>query len=163
MPLPGTGRTVTETPQQKNAEPVKVARYNTVGVSVGSAFSIPWLVTTVHGTFSPLNNLFLELGFDLGLVSGAPDVSYYSLYPYAHAAFYRPVTDKLGVYIGAGGGYMMAKYTFKVEGELVKNGFVADAIAGINLFDMVDISYTLRTNFTGADNKVAVGYVYRFK
>ena len=149
--------------QPKSAAELKAAHLNTIGASVGSSFSAPWLIGTIHGTYSPLGNLFLELGFDLGLVSGAADVKYYSLYPYAHAAFFWPFANKGGIYAGAGGGYRITKYTFQIEGKLAKNGMAADIIAGVNLFDMVNLSYTFRTNFDGVDNKISVGYVYRFK
>ena len=68
-----------------------------------------------------------------------------------------------GLYAGAGGGYLRLKYDSR-NGEIpAQTSFALSTIAGVNLFDMVDISYTFRTDFDNANNKVAVGYVYRFK
>jgi hypothetical protein len=48
--------------------PTQNSRLNTIGVSVGTSFATPLLITTVQGTFSPFNHLFFELGMDIGLV-----------------------------------------------------------------------------------------------
>jgi len=134
-----------------------------VGASVGSSFIAPLLVLTAHGTIAPFRYSFLELGFDFGLISGASDTKYYSLYPFAHYAFYWPFTDKIGAYAGLGGGYYMVSYKFDVEGSYSENFFVAAATAGVKLFNVVDVSYTLKTNFKGIMHKVSAGYNYRFK
>jgi len=123
---------------------------------------IPWLIGTAHGTIAPFKYFFLELGFDFGAISGKPDVGYYSLYPFGHAAFFWPFTEKIGAYAGLGGGFMIVTYKFEDEGDYTENIPAAAVIAGINLFNMIDISYTLRTNFTGISHKVSAGYVYRF-
>ena len=146
------------------------SRLWTVGISGGTSLTLPWLIITVHGTAAFFNNIILELGFDFGLISGSSEVtSYYSMYPYAHIAYFLPFANlgflpfnRGGVYAGAGAGYMMVKYTFP-EGPIAKNILAADIIAGINLFDMIDISYTLRTDFSGISNKLSIGYVYRIK
>ena len=134
----------------------------TVGATIGTTFSYPWLTATLRGTIAPFDNSFAELGFELGLVSGKSDVDYYSIYPHAHYAYYSPFRNIGGWYAGGGFGFMIA--SFDAYGvEHTKTGFVIDIVAGINLFDMIDISYTLRTNFSSANNKLAVGYTYRFK
>ena len=61
-----------------------------LGVSAGTSFNYPWFISTLRGTISPFNNMFLELGFDFGLISGKPDVGFYSMYPYVNAAYFRP-------------------------------------------------------------------------
>ena len=137
------------------------ARLWTVGASVGSSFTAPWFIGTVRGTIAPFNHSFLELGFELGLVSGVAGVGYYSLCPFAHYSYYMPVSKWGGWYAGAGGGYIVGNYNYP-EGKVRKNDFVVDAIAGFNILNMIDVSYTFRTNFSGASNKVSVGYVYRF-
>ena len=142
----------------KKPEP---AKFWSVGASVGSLFSAPWVIGTVHGTIAPFRYSFLELGFDIGLISGTAGVGYYSLYPFGHYAFFWPF-KRWGVYAGIGGGFMIVKYKFDVEGDYSENFPVASAIAGINLFNMIDISYTFRTNFSGMMHKASVGYVYRF-
>ena len=144
----------------------KNARLWTVGVSLGSSFTVPWLILTVHGTIAPINHVFLELGFDLGLISASKLVdSYYSMYPFAHIAYFMPFRSKGGWYAGAGAGYMMSTFKFS-EGSIKKNIVAADVIAGVNLFDMVDISYTLRAapwqGIKSMNHKVSVGYTYRF-
>jgi hypothetical protein len=92
------------------------------------------------------------------------DVEYYSLYPYAHLAYFLPFAGKGGVYAGLGAGYLMAHYTFP-EGEpdpSLLNILAFDTVVGINLWNFLDISYTFKTNFKGASNKLSVGVSYRF-
>jgi len=144
------------------AEP---SRLWTVGVSAGSSFADPLVIATIRGTVAPLRYSFLELGCDAGFVSVYDDVeSYYSLYPFARIGLFAPSSGRGGWYIGAGGGYMIGKYTFAGgDGPVDVNVFAADFVTGFNLFDIIDISYTLRTNFASASNKISVGYTYRFR
>ena len=139
------------------------AKFWSIGASVGSSFAAPWVIGTLQGTIAPFKYSFLEIGLDAGFVSGVSGVGYYSFCPFLHAAFFWPIINyKVGVYAGSGGGYMWADYKFSdVDAPL--NTFAMDAVAGINLFDMLNISYTLRTNFKAVSNKVSVGYTYRFK
>ena len=137
-------------------------RYRTLGVSAGSSFAAPWMIGTLRGTIAPLDNWFVELGFDYGMVSRESGVNSYScLYPYAHMGYFWPFSGKGGMYAGIGGGVWMVSYKFS-DGEYSENFFLAALTAGINLFDMIDISYTCRTNFTNVSHKVSVGYTYRF-
>ena len=139
-------------------------KFWSVGVSLGSAFAAPWLIGTAYGTLAPLKYSFLELGFDFGLINTAPEVDqYYSMYPFLHAAFFWPFTDKIGAYIGAGGGVWMVSYKFPDVDNYFDNYFVASFTSGAKFFDMLAVSYTLRTNFTGMSHKASIGYCYRFK
>ena len=147
--------------REREPEP---AKFWSVGASVGSAFAAPWVLATLHGTIAPFNYSFLELGFDIGLLPGKPDVGYYSLYPYGHFAFFYPlIINKIGLYAGIGGGFMIVSYTFEVEGKTLDSFPAAAVIGGVNLFDVIDISYTFRSNFKGVSHKVSAGYTYRFK
>jgi hypothetical protein len=137
------------------------AKLWTVGASVGSSFAAPWILGTIHGTIAPWHYSFLEIGLDAGFLSGMEDVGYYSIYPFVHYAFFLPFPDKGGWYIGAGGGYLIAGYNFP-EGKVPVNSFGADLTTGFNLWNMLDVSYTLRTNFSTVGNKFSVGYTYRF-
>jgi hypothetical protein len=139
----------------------KTDRLWSVGASAGTSFSIPWVIGTVHGTLAPFRYSFFDVGLELGLLSGVADADYYSLYPFAHYALFMPFAEKGGWYVGAGAGFMFANYTFP-EGKIADNTFAVDLIAGVILWDMLNISYTFRTNFSSAGNKVAVGYVKRF-
>ena len=145
--------------RQREKDPTK---FWSVGASVGSSFTAPYIIATARGTLAPLKYSFIELGFDAGFISGASDAGYYSLCPYGHLAFFWPFTDKIGAYAGLGGGFLRVSYTFDAEGNYSENFGAASAVAGINLFSMIDISYTFRTNFSGMMHKVAVGYTYRF-
>ena len=139
------------------------AKFWSVGASVGSSFVEPWVVGTARGTIAPFKYSFLELGVDAGFVSGVSDLNYYSFCPFAHLAFFWPfIANTVGAYAGLGGGYMWANYSFQ-NGQITESSFAFDAVAGINLFDMIDISYTLRTDFGNMVSKVSVGYTYRFK
>jgi len=146
--------------REKESNP---AKFWSIGASVGSCFIDPWVVGTARGTIAPLKYSFLELGVDFGFVSGVSDVGYNSFFPFAHAAFFWPfIINKVGAYAGAGGGYMWVNYNFDIEGKTSGGGFAMDVVAGVNLFNMIDFSYTLRTNFSNAISKVSIGYTYRF-
>ena len=144
----------------KEPEP---AKFWSIGASVGTSFVDPWVVGTARGTIAPFKYSFLELGVDVGFVSGVSDVGYNSFLPFIHAAYFYPfINDKVGLYAGLGGGYMWANYDFP-QGKVSDNTFAMDVVAGVNLFDMIDVSYTFRTNFGNTASKVSAGYTYRFK
>ncbi|MCL2443738.1 MAG: caspase family protein [Treponema sp.] len=142
-----------------------------VGVLAGSSFASPWIVTTVRGTIAPFDYSFLALGADVGFVSGTSDVGLLTICPFVHFAFFLPFDAKsndadkannsAGWYIGAGGGYMMTNYSYP-EGKANTNSFVMDVFTGLMLFNFLDISYTLRTNFNRLTNKISIGYLYRW-
>ena len=167
-PQPAPKPAPTPPPVPAKADP---AKFWTVGLSAGTAFATPWVIATLHGTIAPIRHMFLELGCDLGLVTLSDTVDfYYSIYPFAHLAYFLPFSgfapfDKGGWYIGAGAGYMMAFYTFP-EGDLQKNTLAADLTTGVNLFNMLDISYTLRAapwkDLKDMSHKLSIGYTYRF-
>jgi len=139
------------------------AKFWSVGVSVGTSFAAPWAIGTIHGTIAPFRNSFFEMGIDYGMISRVEDVEqYYSLYPFIHAACFLPFKKGGGWYIGAGGGYMLGEYTFP-EGTIPVNIFAVDAIAGVNIGNFLDVSYTARSNFKSVNHKLAVGYTFRFK
>ena len=138
-----------------------LARLWTVGASVGSALADPRLVATVRGTIAPVPHLFIEPGIDIGLLSGDRETGYFHVYPYVHAAYYYPF-GRSGIYAGAGGGYLIGRYNFP-EGKEPVNTFIIDATVGGNIFSIIDVSYTFKTNFKNIGHKVSVGYTYRFK
>jgi TolB-like protein len=139
------------------------ARFWSAGISAGTSFAAPLVIGTVRGTVAPFQYSFLELGFDYGTASGIADAeSYYSLYPFAHYALFLPFAKGGGWYAGAGAGYMLGEYTFPEE-KIPVNIFALDITAGINLWNMLDVSYTLRTDLKSANNKISVGYTYRFR
>jgi len=134
----------------------------TIGASVGTSFAAPWVIGTIHGTIAPFKYSFMELGADYGMVSGNADAeSYFSFYPFVHYAFFKPFKISGGWYAGIGGGYMLGEYTFPEE-KIPVNVFAFDATAGVNIKNRFNISYTMRTDFTSVNNKLAVGYTYRF-
>jgi len=133
-----------------------------LGVSLGTTFSAPLLVGTIHGTLASSRNSFFDLGVDFGFASGHADVvNYFSLYPFAHYALFYPLKEDTSWYAGAGFGFMLATYEFP-EGEINENTFAVDLSTGVIIKNMFNISYTLRTDFRSANNKIAVGYIKRF-
>jgi len=134
----------------------------TLGASAGTSFAPPWLIGTVHTTLAPLRYSFFEIGVDFGMGSGEPEAKYYSLYPFAHYVLFLPFAEKGGWYTGLGAGFMIVSYTFP-EGDYSDQIFATDMIIGFNIGNIFDISYTLRTNFNNASNKISVGFVHRFK
>jgi len=160
-----TGRTKAEaqTTAQTEARNNGRSKFWSVGISAGTTFSAPWVIGTVHGTIAPIKNLFFELGFDYGMISRVEDVEqYYSMYPFIHASFFVPFKKSGGWYAGVGGGYMFGKYTFPEE-DIPLSIFAFDVTSGVNIGNILDVSYTLRTTFKTVNHKVAVGYTYRFK
>jgi len=157
------GTTVIITGDRKTKEP-EATKFWSIGASIGSSFAAPWLIGTVHGTIAPWKYSFFEVGFDIGFVPLEKEINgYYSLYPFAHYAFFWPFTDKIGIYAGAGGGMYFVSYKIKGLDDYSDKFFAAGFTAGLKLFDMLDVSYTLRTNFGGISHKVSAGYCYRFK
>ena len=156
---------------------VEDARLNTIGISAGSAFSAPLFISTVRGTIAPSNNTFFEFGMDLGLVSNYDNAGYYSIFPYAHYNFFLPFApsgnqSRGGWYIGFGGGYMRSKYSFNEnsneyiflsDDSLIFQYFSGNIVTGFNIADVIDISYTFRSNFAIATSKLSVGYTKRFR
>ena len=138
-----------------------ISRLWSIGISAGTAFTAPWIIGTLHGTIAPLRYSFLEIGFDYGMVSGVEDVGYYSFYPFLHYALFVPFVKKGGWHIGTGGGYMIIELDYP-EGAVSKITMAADLITGFNIGNIIDISYTLRTNFKTIENKISAGYTYRF-
>jgi hypothetical protein len=151
--------------KRQDRERLARAKFWSVGASAGTSFADPWVIGTVRGTVAPFPYSFLEIGFDVGFITGAGAegvTGYYSLYPFAHLAFFLPFTERFGWYIGAGGGFMLDEYRvddWAREGRYWAVGFTT----GFNLWNILNISYTMRTNFTSANNKLSVGYTYRFK
>jgi len=154
VPLPAS-------PVKNERSPEAEARLWTLGASMGSGLADPRLVGTVRGTIAPLPNFFIEPGIDLGFLSGNKDAGYFQFYPYVHAAWYYPLSQS-GIYAGTGGGYLTGQYNFP-EGKKPVNTFVVDFVVGGNILNIIDVSYTFKTNFTNIGHKVSVGYIYRFK
>jgi hypothetical protein len=148
-------------PQDRDSGNKRNAKLWTIGASMGSSFTAPWIIGTARGTIAPFNYSFLALGIDFGFVSGVSGVGYNSFFPFAHYAFYLPVKNWGGWYAGAGGGYLITRLSYP---EVVPiNIFAFEAITGFNLFGFLDISYALRTDFATAGSKVSLGYTFRFR
>lgn len=171
--VPEGAAAVKSSPRPTSTQPVKNTSNGktdkdthlwSIGASVGSTFTAPLFMGTLHGTISPFKYSFLELGLDFGMGCVLDEVDYHSFYPFAHYAVFFPVLPWASLYAGAGFGYMLAKYNFPT-GDVTANDLGINAIAGINIRDFLDISYTLRVNpnLKGISNKVSAGYTYRFK
>ena len=138
-------------------------RFHTLGVSVGTSFVDPLVIASAHGTFSPLRNLFIEAGCDFGFISVYDDAeSYYSIFPFVNLGFFLPFRTRGGFFVGAGAGYMTDRYTF-AEGEDSVSIFGFNFTAGFNLWDRLNISYTLSSDFGSVNHKLKAGYTYRFR
>ena len=97
------------------------------------------------------------------MISGNADAEfYYSFYPFIHYALFIPFNKSGGCHIGAGGGYMLGEYTFPEE-KIPVNILAFDVTAGVNFGNIMNIYYTLRTNFKSINNKLGIGLTYRFK
>jgi TolB-like protein len=144
----------------------KHEKFGGIGVAVGSSFASPYLIGSVFLRLPPAPYTYFEFGCDIGVFAGPPidiTVDYYSLYPYGHFNAYVPFyDDPFGFHIGLGAGYMMANYTFPSYDKVEVTSLALDAVAGFNLGNWVDISYTMRTNFKTMNHKATVGVTYRF-
>ena len=150
-----------------------------LGGSIGTSFAAPQFTVTLHGTLAPFNgslmdtsfsfdNTFLDLGMDFGFGINRPDIEYFSLYPFVNYALFTPFPRRSnekrnGWYAGAGLGVMLANYIFDAAGPIWDATVAVNFVAGVIIFDMIDVSYSIRTNFRSADTKLSIGYVYRFK
>jgi len=155
-------------PEGKVARDRKEAsHFWSVGASAGTSFADPWVIGTVHATIAPFPFSFLQIGFDTGFISGIETVTgYYSLYPFAHYVFFMPLPAKGnmfkgGLFAGAGFGFMVDEYRID-DWSRNRSFLAADVTAGVNIADMINVSYSLRTDFNSVSNKVAMGYTYRY-
>jgi hypothetical protein len=147
-------------PQPDRADPNE-ARLNSLGLTIGSSFTDPLLIVTLNLTVAVSPNWFLGLGCDVGLFSELQNAdNYYSVYPFAHMAYFEPFGGG-GFYIGGGGGLVIREYTAGGEAASEKI-FAASFTAGYIFLDMFDISYSLRTNLDWKTSKLAVGFIKRF-
>ena len=137
------------------------ARFWSLGVSVGTSFAAPWTIGTLHATLAPLPFSFLRLGGDVGFVSGTEGMGYFSIYPFAHYVFFMPFSWG-GWYAGIGGGFLVARHTFYGLAD-TRRGPLMDFTTGFSIKDMIDVSYTLRTDFSSVNGKLSVGFTHRFR
>ncbi|MCL2600791.1 MAG: penicillin-binding protein activator LpoB [Treponema sp.] len=138
------------------------ARFWSVGVSAGTAFAEPWMMAGLQGTFAPLRHSFVRVGCDIGFASGIEGVGYFSLHPFLHLAFFLPFETGGGWHIGAGGSFLMAEYRFDGFDVPVRTT-MADFTTGLNIGNTIDVSYTLRTDFSVITHRFSTGFTYRFK
>jgi hypothetical protein len=141
-----------------------------LGGSIGTAFGTPLFIATVQGTIAPLRYTFFEFGMDLGFSTSEEyayrsegKVGYYSFYPYARFAFFKPTTNSGGFYAGIGGGLMIASITFPDAGKVSGSFWALEASLGYVFGSGVIVSYSLRTDFEVFNGKLAAGYLYRFR
>jgi|GEM_PF-786921 len=147
-------------------------RFWSVGASIGTSFSEPWIIGTLHGTIAPFRNAFFRVGVDAGLISGTEGVGYHMIYPFAHLAFFMPFEamrlpfalpfEGGGLHAGAGMGFMIAEYQFD-DFSIPTRVLAMDFTAGLNMANMIEVSYTLRTSFSSVSHKLSIGYTHRFR
>jgi len=150
-------------------------RFNSIGFSGGSSFTAPLYIASAHFTFAPIDNMYVEIGYDYGFNSNSNIeylnnfVSFYNYYPYINMGYFMPFKRKGGLFLGAGGGYMTVRvdywdYDENWGGQPDFNIIAVNLATGLNLGNFFNISYMLiiNTNFKGVTNKVSLGLVYRF-
>jgi len=147
--------------QKEKKEPN--SHYNTLGISAGSSFIDPLIVATIHGSFSLVNYLFIQAGADIGFISAFEEVdSFYSLYPFFNIGCFLPINANIGFYAGTGAGFQYSSYIVS-EKKTEFSIFAFNAAAGVNLWNRINVQYTLKTNFKKVNHLASIGYVYRFK
>ena len=112
---------------------------------------------------------YLLGGVDLGFISNMANVEgYYSIVPFVHYAFFLPFDDlpipftRGGWHIGAGVGFIIEEHRF-AHFAIQRRDFIADFVTGFNVGNRLDISYTLRTDFSTLMQKVSIGFTHRFQ
>jgi TolB-like protein len=163
-------------PVREREEVENDARFATLGIAVGTTFAAPLAVATVTATIAPFRHSFLEIGCDVGVFTEEETVELISIFPFVHYAVFMPFKNKGGWYAGVGVGYMLSFYTFFEEFShydgnshmssdafsILIEPFAVSFTAVVIIVDALNISYTLRTDFENASNKLSVGYTYRF-
>jgi hypothetical protein len=146
------------------------SRFYSVGAAVGTAFVTPAFLVSARLTLSPFRSNFFELGSDFGLAHGGTNiggVEYFSIAPYLHFNLFA-AGERGGVYAGFGGGASFSQYTYPSESHIdpvtVSTPVVDFLIGGFGVFPHsgFDLRYTIKTNFTGVDHRLTLGYIYRF-
>ena len=136
-------------------------RFWSVGVSIGTGFTEPLLIASLQATFAPLRNSFIRVGSDLGFISNTENAGYYSMSVFAHYALFLPFSWG-GWHAGVGGSFMIAEYDFEFI-AVPRRVLAADVATGINIQNIIDISFVFRTNFsTVFSTRVLVGFTHRF-
>ena len=175
----GRGRENRENPEQETAiieqrekEKQENAHFylNTIGASIGTSFTAPLFICTLHGTIAPFKRSFFDIGIDMGWFSDMNSIDHFSLYPFTRFNYYIPFFDyrggpfydyRSGMFIGAGGGYGYTSYTVSKINKLSSSFFCFDFSTGLYLKGFT-FSYSVRTNFNNANSKLSVGYLHRF-
>ena len=141
----------------------KAPHFNTLGMFFGTSFIDPLFIAGLNVTISPFQNIFIEIGCEFGFISVYDDVeNFYSIYPYANLGLFLPFRNTGGFFVGAGAGYMMGSYAF-AYGNADFDIWALNVTAGFNLGDAVNISYTAKTNFVNASNRLSIGFIHRFR
>jgi len=144
------------------------ARFWSLGIFGGTSFADPWAIGGVQATLAPFPFSFVRLGFEAGFITDIPGADFFSMYPFAHLVFFMPFALRPiplrggGWYIGLGGGFTMARYNFYTIYEDIR-AFMVDFTAGVNIGNVLGISYTLRTDFSTFNSKASIGYTFRFR
>ena len=145
--------------------PPNTPRLNTIGVSSVLGGSMGFVL---HGTFSPLDKFFVDGGAELawGINSIQLEGKYsyhedFAVYPYINAGFFLPFKTRGGWYAKSGAGVRFVNYTLGYTGGNASL-FIMNFSSGVNLFNWLDLSFTLRTNFKSFQSLYNAGFTYRF-
>jgi len=140
-----------------------------IGFNLGSSLATPLFIVNMNITIPPTPYTFIEIGADYGLAHGKAgdleikDVKYHSWYYYGRFNGFIPFDETGGGYLGLGGGFMDAHYTFP-SAEASMQTPVFDAALGIffgSKNNLCRIGYALRTNFSGVNSRIMLGYTLR--
>jgi hypothetical protein len=146
-------------------------RLNTVGVSVGSSFGVPWFVGSVHTTYSFFPYAFFEVGLDLGGQKNLfpwnyENIGYFFLYPYGNFCAFVPF-KKGGWFAGIGFGVMFSRFSYPfMDGDKIEwlTTPALNLSTGFVLWNCFNISYTqrIRLGGIGTNGKLSLGFVWRY-
>ena len=148
------------------------SRFNSIGVAAGTTGGLvtPAFLVSPKLTFSPFSRFFFEAGSDIGLIHGerdVQDVGYQSIAPYLHLNYFWG-GDGFRAYAGIGGGASFSRYTYPSESHIDPVTVITpafDANAGVQFMfahSVIDLRWTIKTDFEHADHRFTLGYAYRF-
>jgi hypothetical protein len=137
-------------------------------ISAGTTLATPLFVLSIYNNKGFGDYIFLNYGCDLGFIHRNPGdikiegVTYYSFYPFINIGAHT--TGTLRYFLKMGGGFMISNYIYDESNiddvHVYTPAF--NAGGGISFKDIVELDYTLRTNFTNVNHKISVGFTIHY-
>jgi hypothetical protein len=135
-------------------------------ISVGTTLATPLFVVSIYNNKGFGDYMFLNYGCDLGFVHRNPGgvqikgVTHYSFFPFINLGLHS--TGTLRYFGKMGAGFLLSNYRYE---DIETVHFYTPAFnigGGISFKDIIELDYTLRTNFNGVSHKIAMGFTIHY-